>query len=78
MSKIADQVKKIVLENNIKGKVELNYNLSKLSWVGVAGKAEVFYIPDSSTELAIFLRLLPPFATFSSAHSTHRKLNIYF
>ncbi len=59
MSKIADQVKKIVLENNIKGKVELNYNLSKLSWFGVAGKAEVFYIPDSSTELAIFLRLLP-------------------
>tara|TARA_B100000029_G_scaffold7829_1_gene8248 strand:- start:997 stop:1920 length:924 start_codon:yes stop_codon:yes gene_type:complete len=59
MSKIADQIKKIVLENNIKGKVELNYNLSKLSWFGVAGKAEVFYIPDTSTELALFLSLLP-------------------
>ena len=59
MIKISDQVKKIVLENNIKGKVELNYNLSKLSWFGVAGKAEVFYMPDSSIELALFLSLLP-------------------
>ena len=58
MSKTVERVKKIVLENDIKGKVELNYNLSKLSWFGVAGKAEVFYIPDSSSELAILLSLL--------------------
>ena len=59
MSKTVTQVKKIVLENNIKGKVEFNYNLSKLSWFGVAGKAEVFYTPDSSSELALLLSLLP-------------------
>ena len=59
MSKIIDQVKKIVSENDIKGKLEFDYNLSKLSWFGVAGKAEVFYIPDSSTELALLLSLLP-------------------
>ncbi len=59
MSKVSDQVKKVVSQNNIKGKVEFNYNLSKLSWFGVAGKAEVFYIPDSSTELSLLLSLLP-------------------
>tara|TARA_Y100000741_G_scaffold364575_1_gene356086 strand:+ start:1115 stop:2041 length:927 start_codon:yes stop_codon:yes gene_type:complete len=59
MSKTVDQVKKIVLENDIKGKVEFHYNLSKLSWFGVAGKAEVFYIPDSSSELILLLSLLP-------------------
>ena len=59
MSMTVEQVKKIVLQNNIKGKVEFNYNLSKLSWFGVAGKAEVFYMPDSSSELSLFLSLLP-------------------
>jgi len=59
MSKTVDQVKKIVLENDIKGKVEFHYNLSKLSWFGIAGKAEVFYIPDSSSELTLLLSLLP-------------------
>ena len=59
MSKTVEQVKKIVLENDIKGKVEFNYNLSKISWFGVAGKAEVFYIPDSSSELTLLLSLLP-------------------
>ena len=59
MSKTVEQVKKIVLENDIKGKVEFNYNLSKLSWFGVAGKAEVFFIPDSSSELALLLSLMP-------------------
>ncbi len=59
MSKTVDQVKKIVLENDIKGKVEFHYNLSKLSWFGIAGKAEVFYIPDSSSELILLLSLLP-------------------
>ena len=59
MSKTVDHVKKIISENDIRGKVEFNYNLSKLSWFGVAGKAEVFYMPDSSTELALFLSLLP-------------------
>ena len=59
MSKVVNQVKKIVSENNIKGKVEFNYNLSKLSWFGVAGKAEVFYVPESSPELSLLLSLLP-------------------
>ena len=59
MSMSVEQVKKIVSQNDIKGKVEFNYNLSKLSWFGVAGKAEVFYMPDSSSELSLFLSLLP-------------------
>ena len=59
MNKIVDQVKKIVSENDIRGKVEFNYNLSKLSWFGVAGKAEVFYIPESTSELSLLLSLLP-------------------
>ena len=59
MSKVVNQVKKIVSENDIKGKVEFNYNLSKLSWFGVAGKAEVFYVPESSPELSLLLSLLP-------------------
>ena len=58
MIKTIDQVKKIISENNIKGKIEFNYNLSKLSWFGVAGNAEIFYMPDSSTELSLFLKLL--------------------
>ena len=60
MNKAVDQIKKIVLEHNIKGKIEFNYNLSKLSWFGVAGKAEIFYVPDSSYELALLLKLLSP------------------
>ncbi len=59
MSKVSDQVKKVVSQNNIKGKVEFNYNLSKISWFGVAGKAEVFYIPESASELSLLLSLLP-------------------
>ena len=60
MNKAVDQIKKIVLEHNIKGKIEFNYNLSKLSWFGVAGKAEIFYVPDSSYELALLLKILSP------------------
>lgn len=60
MNKAVDQIKKIVLEHNIKGKIEFNYNLSKLSWFGVAGKAEIFYAPDSSYELALLLKILSP------------------
>ena len=60
MNKAVDQIKKIVLEHNIKGKIEFNYNLSKLSWFGVAGKAEIFYVPDSSYELVLLLKLLSP------------------
>ncbi len=60
MNKAVDQIKKIVLEHNIKGKIKFNYNLSKLSWFGVAGKAEIFYVPDSSYELALLLKILSP------------------
>ena len=58
MNKVVNQVRKIVSENDIKGKIEFNYDLSKLSWFGVAGKAEVFYIPESSSELSLLLSLL--------------------
>ena len=60
MSETIDKIKKITLENDIKGKVAFDYNLSTLSWFGVAGKAEVFYTPDSSKELTLLLKLLPP------------------
>ena len=59
MSKTNDLVKKIISENDIKGKIEFNFNLSKMSWFGVAGNAEIFYSPDSLSELALFLKLLP-------------------
>tara|TARA_B100001029_G_C15055561_1_gene454084 strand:- start:1338 stop:2264 length:927 start_codon:yes stop_codon:yes gene_type:complete len=59
MSKVVNLVKNIILENEIKGKVEYNYNLSKLSWFGVAGNAEVFFMPNSPAELISMLSLLP-------------------
>ena len=60
MSKTCDLVKKIASDNDIKGKIEFNFNLSKMSWFGVAGNAEIFYTPDSSSELALLLKILPP------------------
>tara|TARA_B100000965_G_scaffold258470_1_gene217859 strand:- start:207 stop:1133 length:927 start_codon:yes stop_codon:yes gene_type:complete len=59
MSKTCEQVKKIVSDNDIKGKLEFNFNLSKMSWFGVAGNAEIFFVPNSSSDLALLLKLLP-------------------
>ena len=60
MSNTIGEIRNIVQGNNIKGKIEFNYNLSRLSWFGIAGNAEVFYIPQSEQELSLLLKLLPP------------------
>ena len=46
----------IFLRNKVKGKYKFDYNLSKHSWFGVGGNAEIFYIPSSFEELQYLLR----------------------
>ena len=44
-------------KNNVIGKIQINYNLSKYTWFGVAGKAEIFYTPSNFEELAKVLEI---------------------
>ena len=44
-------------KSNIIGKIQINYNLSKYTWFGVAGNAEIFYIPSNFEELAKVLEI---------------------
>ena len=44
-------------KNNVIGKIQLNYNLSKYTWFGVAGNAEIFYIPLNFEELITVLEI---------------------
>ena len=60
MSETIKEINELILNKNIKGKIEFNYNLSKLSWFGVSGDAEVFFVPESVKELSVTLRSLSP------------------
>ena len=40
-------------KNNVIGKIQINHNLSKYTWFGVAGNAEIFYMPVSYTHLTL-------------------------
>ncbi len=44
-------------KNNVIGKIRFNYNLSKYSWFGIAGNAEIFYMPANIDELSIVLQM---------------------
>ncbi len=44
-------------KNNVIGKIQINYNLSKYTWFGVAGNAEIFYMPSNFEELAKVLEI---------------------
>ena len=44
-------INEIFLRNKVKGKYKFDYNLSKHSWFGIGGNAEIFYIPSSLEEV---------------------------
>ncbi|MBN75869.1 MAG: hypothetical protein CL507_01610 [Actinobacteria bacterium] len=44
-------------KNNVIGKIQINHNLSKYTWFGVAGNAEIFYMPPNFEELAKVLEI---------------------
>lgn len=44
---------------NIKGKYNFNHNLSKNTWFGIAGNAEIFFVPDDLTDLKLLLENRP-------------------
>ncbi len=48
-------LKEIFLKNKVKGNYKFDYNLSKYSWFGIGGNAEIFYIPSSLEELQLVL-----------------------
>ncbi len=45
----------IFSKNKVKGKYKFDYNLSKHSWFGIGGNAEIFYVPASLEELQLVL-----------------------
>ena len=54
-------IEKKITKNNIpivSGIVKKDYNLSKLTWFKVGGKAEVFFIPKDKNDLINFLKKL--------------------
>ena len=51
MNKNQKILNEIFLRNKVKGKYKFDYNLSKHSWFGIGGNAEIFYIPSSLEEL---------------------------
>ena len=59
MSKAIEFLKDYEANNNLEGKLLFNYSLAKSSWLGVGGKAEVFYICDSIIQLSNILKKLP-------------------
>ena len=44
---------------NIKGKYNFNHNLSKNTWFGIAGNAEIFFVPDDLKDLKLLLENRP-------------------
>ena len=50
--------KKVYKKIDAKGDYRFNFNLSKYTWLGVAGSAEIFYIPDNREELSEMLNNL--------------------
>ena len=50
--------KKIYKQIDAKGDYKFDFNLSKYTWLGVAGSAEIFYIPDNKEELSAILKNL--------------------
>ena len=55
MNKNQQILNEIFLRNKVKGKYKFDYNLSKYSWFGIGGNAEIFYIPSSLEELQLVL-----------------------
>lgn len=59
MSKAIEFLKDYEANNKLEGKLLFDYNLAKSSWLGVGGKAEVFYHCDSVIQLSDILKKLP-------------------
>ena len=43
---------------NIKGKIKFNYSLKNHTWLNIGGKAKIFFIPETLSELREFLLYL--------------------
>ena len=59
MSKAIEFLRDYEANNKLEGKLLFDYNLAKSSWLGVGGKAEVFYHCDSVIQLSDILKKLP-------------------
>ena len=55
MNKSQQILNEIFLKNKVTGKYKFDYNMSKHSWFGIGGNAEIFYIPSSLEELQLVL-----------------------
>ena len=59
MSQVKEFFKDYIQSNNIEGKLLFDYSLAKLSWLGVGGPADVFYLCESLTQLEDILKKYP-------------------
>lgn len=46
-------------ENQLRGKLRQNYDLSKITWFRTGGPAQIFFQPEDEDDLSFFLKLLP-------------------
>ncbi len=49
-----------VFKNKFNKCIELDHKLSKFTWFGVGGNAEIFFIPENEKKLVFFLKNKPP------------------
>ena len=47
-----------IFSKNIKGKIKFNYSLKNHTWLNIGGKAKIFFIPETLSELREFLLYL--------------------
>ena len=40
----------------ISSKIQLNYNLKKLNWFNIGGKAKIFFKAENLNDLSLFLK----------------------
>jgi len=44
-----------IFSKNIKGKIKFNYSLKNHTWLNIGGKAKIFFVPETLSELREFL-----------------------
>ena len=43
---------------NIKGKIRFDYSLKNHTWLNIGGKAKIFFVPETLSELRDFLKYI--------------------
>ena len=44
-----------IFSKNLKGKLKFNYSLKNHTWLNIGGKAKIFFVPETLSELREFL-----------------------